>query len=184
MYYEDDSVVIADVTAEGHWIPPNVPNWMVLTLAFSVTALGGVGVLTVDPFPLAVATGVFFLAALAMIPGRLRVRPETLRVSLHPFAQAFPLAVVRGFQFARPALAPYDNYYVLLEGETRARFLLNSGTPGYEQILLHLLERTGLHQFEEVRRPCARTWAMLALLSPSVLGVLLLGGLHLAKWLA
>ncbi len=184
MYYEDDSIVIADVTAEGHWIPPNVPNWMVLTLAFTVTALGAAGVFTVDPVPLAIATFVFFLAALSMIPGRLRVRADTFRVALHPLARSRPLDAVRALQYSRPALAPYDNYYVVLEGESRPRFLLNSGTPGYEQILLHMLERTGLHQFEEVRRPCLRTWAMLALLSPSILGLVVLGGVRLAKWLA
>lgn len=184
MYYQDDTVVLGDVTAAGHWVPPNVPNWTVLCLAASVTALGALGVLAVDPLPLAVATIVFLVAAVAMIPGRLRVTADTVRVSLHPLARSFKIGSVRAFQFSRPRLAPYDNYYVLLEGEDRPRFLFNSGTPGYEQILLHLLEQTGLHQFDEVRRPSPRTWAMLALLSPCLLAVLTSGALALANWLA
>lgn len=184
MYYEDETIVIRDVTAVGHWVPPNVPNWVVLSLAGGVTALGILGVLAVNPLPLGFATVLFVAAGVAMLPGRLSVMRDAVRIALHPLARSFPISAIRGFQFSRPRLAPYDNYYVLIEGDDRPRFLFNSGTPGYEQILLHLLERTQLHSFEEVPRPAPRAWFMLALLVGCGTGVLTSTLFLMARWMA
>lgn len=184
MFYEDDTAVLHDVTAGGHWIPPNVPNWMVLSVAGAVTLLGLLGVLDVDPTPLAAATVIFVIAALLMLPARLRITDDALRCARTPLDRSIPLGTIVGFQFARPRLAPYDDYFVLVQGDPRPRFLFNSGTIGYEQILLHLLERTGLHQFEQVPRPSPRSWAMCALLAFAACGVVLQGAGWFAKLLA
>ncbi len=184
VYYQDQNVVIEDVTASGHWVPPNVPNWTVLCIAACVTLLGILGVLAIDPFPLAAATGIFLLAALAMLPSRLSVTADSVRLTRHPFDRPYPLRAIAGFAFSRPRLAPYDEYFVLVEGDPRPRFLFNSGTPGYEQILLHLLERTGLHQFDEIPRPSPRAWIVLGLMCLAALGVLVGGALWIAKLLA